>query len=63
MTDLSEATTSDLFERIAQLEEDLLALRERAERVQEGEDWDLAEFIIRKTSALKESDDDQNISG
>lgn len=28
--------------------EALDALKERAERVQEGEEWDLAEFILRK---------------
>lgn len=38
---------------VAKLEDALEALRERAERVQEGEDWDLAEFIVRKTDALK----------
>ena len=32
------------------LEEKLEALKERAERVQEGEDWDLAEFILRKVN-------------
>ena len=36
-------------DRIAYLEADIAALRERAERVQEGEEWDLAEFILSRT--------------
>ena len=41
-------------ENIAALSDALDALVERAERVQEGEPWDLAEFILRKK---KEVDD------
>lgn len=37
-------------DRIAYLEADIAALRERAERVQEGEEWDLAEFILSRTT-------------
>lgn len=42
------ATTTEIFD----------ALKERAERVQEGEEWDLAEFILRK---YKEVFSDQEI--
>ena len=34
----------------ATLKRDMTSLVERAERVQEGEDWDLAEFILRKVN-------------
>jgi DNA repair exonuclease SbcCD ATPase subunit len=39
----------DIKQRLVVAEANLAALRERAERVQEGEDWDLVEFILRKT--------------
>lgn len=35
-------------------------LKERAERVQEGEEWDLAEFILWKIAALPEHLRDNN---
>ena len=34
--------------------EALDALRERAERVQEGEEWDLADFILHKYEVIFE---------
>jgi len=54
------AIADDEADRIVALEGGISALVERAERVQEGEDWDLVEFILRKRDALltKETNDD-----
>ena len=38
----------DSVNETTRLRERMASLRERAERVQEGEDWDLAEFILRE---------------
>ena len=53
--DLNTASITDILELadwlsggIAAMSQALDALVERAERVQEGEEWDLAEFILRK---------------
>jgi len=46
------AIADDEADRIVALESGISALAERAERVQEGEEWDLPEFILRKRDAL-----------
>ncbi len=43
-------------DRIVELEAGLIALAERAERVLEGEGWNLAEYILRKHGALLTDD-------
>ena len=45
-----------LTEKVGAMEQTMDALVERAERVQEGEDWDMAEFVLRKRDALLESE-------
>jgi prefoldin subunit 5 len=39
---------TELEARLSEMEAALESLKERAERVVEGEDWDLAEYILRK---------------
>ena len=49
---------ASLTERVRGFEQTMDALVERAERVQEGEDWDMAEFILRKRDAFLENEKD-----
>ena len=49
---------TSLTERVRGFEQTMDALVERAERVQEGEDWDMAEFILRKRDAFLENEKD-----
>jgi len=51
-------THASLTERVRGFEQTMDALVERAERVQEGEDWDMAEFILRKRDAFLENEKD-----
>lgn len=49
-----EHSWMDAQATIGQLEATLASLVERTERVQEGEEWDLAEFILRKAAAQED---------